>query len=124
VQPFARLSVREQGKVLLVMEYIDSKAKPEILPAKQYSRDGIHWEPIPRGVKVTGSRFALVLDEILPGDLDIQLASYEVGIGPSGPGMKSCKEFAGAVLWRLNPVRHRRISHAWSETLPLDHRCC
>ena len=83
VQPFARLSVREQGAVLLVMEYIDSKAKPEILPAKQFSRDGIHWEPIPPGVRVTGSRYALVLDEILPGDLDIQLASYEVGIGPS-----------------------------------------
>lgn len=83
VQPFARLSVREQGGILLVMEYIDSRAEPDIVPAREYSADGITWLPIPDGINVTGSRYALLLDEIKPGDLTISLNEYEVAIGPS-----------------------------------------
>ena len=83
VQPFARLAVRELGGIYIVMEQIDSRADPDLVPAREYSSDGINWEPIPEGIEVTGSRYALVLDEIRPGDLNLELASYEVGIGPS-----------------------------------------
>lgn len=83
VQPFARLSVKEQGRILLVMEPIDSKAEPDIVPATEYSSDGIDWRPIPENILVTGSRYAFVLDEIKPGDLNITLAHFEVAIGPS-----------------------------------------
>jgi hypothetical protein len=83
VQPFARLSIREQGGIALVMEAITSRADPDIVPAKEFSRDGIAWEPIPDGISVTGSRYALVLDEIKPGDLAIQLNEFEVALGPS-----------------------------------------
>ncbi len=71
------------GVVYLLMEIIDSHAEPEILPAKEYSPDGIQWKPVPDGINVLGSRYALVLDEIKPGDLDIWTGEYEVGIGPS-----------------------------------------
>src|SRR5260370_36832375 len=64
VQPFARLAVKEQGGILLVMEPIDSRAEPDIVPAKEYSRDGVTWRPIPTGIQVTGSTYALILDEI------------------------------------------------------------
>jgi hypothetical protein len=83
VQPFARLSIRQQNGIFLVMQPINSNAQPDIVPARQYSADGIIWQPIPKDILVTGSRYALVLDEILPSDLELDLRSFEVGIGPS-----------------------------------------
>lgn len=83
VQPFAKLRVQEGGSINIVMEYINSKADPDVIPASEFSVDGIKWEPIPPGIRVTGSRYAIVLDEIKPGDLDLDLAKYQVGIGPS-----------------------------------------
>lgn len=83
VQPFVRTWIRNSGSIHLVMEPISSKADPDLLPAKEYSADGINWEPIPEGIEVTGSRYAIVLDEIKPGNLDLDLSELEVGIGPS-----------------------------------------
>lgn len=83
VQPFARIAIQEQGGIALVMEPIRSNAEPDIVPATEFSRDGIAWEPLPEGVSVLGSRYAFVLDEIRPGDLDLNLTEYEVGVGPS-----------------------------------------
>lgn len=83
VQPFSRASIAEQGSIYLVMQPIDSRAEPDVVEATEYSADGIEWLPLPRGIKVTGSRYALVLDEIKPGDLEIPLNQFEVGIGPS-----------------------------------------
>ena len=83
VQPFAKLALKEMDDVVLVMDYIRSNADPDIVPATEYSKDGVIWEPIPKGIKVTGSRYALVLDQINPGDLDISLNRYEVAVGPS-----------------------------------------
>jgi hypothetical protein len=82
-QPFARLAIQEQGGIVLIMEPINSKAEPDIVPAREFSRDGINWEPLPNGVHVTGSRYAFVLDEIKPGELDLDLGEFEIGIGPS-----------------------------------------
>ena len=83
VQPFAKLWVQEQGSIQMVMEPINSKADPDVLQANEYSVDGIEWEPLPSGIVVTGSRYAIVLDEIKPGQLDLDLRKFEVGIGPS-----------------------------------------
>lgn len=83
VQPFAKLRVQEGDSINIVMEYIDSKADPDVLPASEFSVDGVKWSPIPPGIRVTGSRYAIVLDEIKSGDLDLDLAKYQVGIGPS-----------------------------------------
>jgi hypothetical protein len=83
VQPFARLAVKKFGSIYLVMEPIESRAEPEILPATEYSPDGVNWLPMPEGISVLGSRFALVLDEIKPHDLELRLEEFEVGVGPS-----------------------------------------
>jgi hypothetical protein len=83
VQPFAREIVKKEGGIYLLMEPIDSKADPEVLPATEYSDDGVHWRSIPKGILVTGSRYALVLNEIVPGDLDICAQDFVVGVGPS-----------------------------------------
>ena len=83
VQPFVKLLEDEMGSVSLLMEPIHSNANPLIAPATQFSSDGVHWEDIPDGISVTGSRYALVLGEIKPVEFDIDTNLFEVGAGPS-----------------------------------------
>lgn len=83
VQPFARLYARSQGKILLLMEPMDSRANPAVDPATLYSADSREWRPIPDGVRVTGSKYALVLGDIVPVDLPVALGEFAVGYGPS-----------------------------------------
>ena len=83
VQPFARLTLKEQGQISLIMIPVDSNAGPEELIAIEYSADGTHWQKIPDDINVTGSRYALVLCAIESVDLEIDLSEFEVGVGPS-----------------------------------------
>jgi len=83
VQPFARHYVKEQGCIYLLMEPIDSKADPDIDLAREYSDDGVTWQSLPDGISVIGSRYALVLGEIDPANIEINLEKYVVGIGHS-----------------------------------------
>lgn len=83
VQPFARMMVEQGTGLTLVMQSIDSHHPDKKVVATEYSRDGVHWEPMPKGIEVRSSRYALVLEEIVPGGLEIDLARYRVGTGPS-----------------------------------------
>jgi hypothetical protein len=69
--------------VLIIMQKMNSKhdAPPEV--AKQYSDDGVNWQPIPKGIEVRGSRFALVLDELKLEEFDVDIGELEVGVGPN-----------------------------------------
>ena len=96
VQPFAKVCIDLDGQVQILMQPIDSKANPAILPATEFSVDGINWDPIPDGIEVTGSRYALVLDEIKPGDLDLDLRDFVVGSGPS-QGQNAAQYLRGRV---------------------------
>ncbi|MBP0624013.1 hypothetical protein [Cupriavidus consociatus] len=83
VQPFAK-AIQAQGQdVLIVMQKMNSKhaAPPEV--AKEYSDDGVDWKPIPKGIEVRGSRFALVLDELRLDEFEVDLGELAVGVGPS-----------------------------------------
>lgn len=83
IQPFAKRIVEKKGNIYLCMETIQSNADPDIVPATEYSVDGISYEPIPDGITVTGSRYAIVLDEITPEVFDIPIEAYEVASGRS-----------------------------------------
>lgn len=83
VQRFAKLSVQECGPIYVLMQRIDSRHNRALGVATEYSIDGRIWEPIPPDVRVIGSRYALVLGEITPGDLEINMNHYVVGAGPS-----------------------------------------
>lgn len=83
VQPFAKQVVEKKGSIYLCMERINSFADPDIVPATMYSVDGLNYSPIPEGINVTGSRYAIVLDEIIPEEFEIPLDAYEVGCGRS-----------------------------------------
>ena len=83
VQPFAKSVGEKKGSIYLCMERINSFANPSIVPATMYSVDGINYTPIPKGINVTGSRYAIVLDEIIPEEFEIPIDAYEVACGAS-----------------------------------------
>jgi len=103
IQPFAKRVIEKKGNIYLCMVKINSLADPDVLPATMYSVDGIKYDPIPEGIKVTGSRYAIVLDEIVPEEIEIPLSAYEVACGISrgrlaidyikGHVDKACLEF-------------------------------
>lgn len=83
IQPFAKSVIERRGSIYLCMNKINSLADPDIVPASSYSIDGINYYPIPTGVNVTGSRYAIVLDEIIPEEFEIPITAYEVACGKS-----------------------------------------
>jgi hypothetical protein len=83
IQPFAKKVIKQKGQIFLYMEKINSFADPDIIPATEYSVDGIRFQPIHDGINVTGSRYAIVLDEIRPVEMKIPFSSYEVAYGNS-----------------------------------------
>jgi hypothetical protein len=115
VRPFAYSQIKKNGSIYLLMHAVKSNHNQNPLPAKEYSADGITWEPIPEGIVVTGSKYALVLDEIHPSDLEVNMNQFNVGIGPSkdklaseyltGRTDKACLEsFVGATSKTENPL--------------------
>lgn len=83
VQPFARMNIEKGENIYIVMEEINSHHPPTRIIAAEYSADGIRWQPIPAGIEVRNSRYAVILDELQDGDLDIDLSEYDVAVGPS-----------------------------------------
>ena len=85
VQRCAEEWIRKEGRIPLLMKETKSKYRPkgEIPSAKEFSKDGITWKPLPPGVKVTGSEYALVLGEIKRVRREIDLGKFEVGCEPS-----------------------------------------
>ena len=89
VRSFAKFAASEHQKILLVMELINSKTQlnmasmPNVVAATEFSMDGVNWQPIPDGISVTGSRYAMVLSEIRHEAVEVALNHFEAGIGPS-----------------------------------------
>lgn len=83
VQPFAKEAANKGRETLIIMEKMNSKhdAPPEV--AKEYSDDGVNWKPIPPGIEVRGSRYALVLDQLQTQEFDLDLRELQVGVGPN-----------------------------------------
>lgn len=118
VQPFLRERQELGQEVLLVMQKMDSHhtGAPEI--AKAYSEDGVVWKPMPKGVEVRGSRYAMVLDKLEPQDFDLDLNCTRVAIGVKrntcaadyirGHVDKACIEYTGAPI---NPEPHQARKH-------------
>lgn len=96
VQPFCKMHIDHGEDIRLIMCEIQSDHPYTAAYATEFSRDGELWEPIPKGIRVTGSRYALVLDEIMEGDLSVDLSHYRVGIGPSA-GKVASDYIAGRV---------------------------
>ena len=85
VHPFCSEWVEKQGSVYVLMERIEGRAGrriPHTASATHYSKDAADWKPLPEGVR-TGPAYALVLDEIIKVDREIDLRDFHVGVGGS-----------------------------------------
>lgn len=80
VQPFARSTSRP---IVLCMQPMESKHIAEPLRAEEYSADGIHWQPVPSGINVLGSRYALCIDTLDEVEETLNLGETRVAVGRS-----------------------------------------
>ena len=83
VQPFVKLWEADEGAMRVLMATTDSRADRNIFSAREFSIDGNIWKPLPSSAVVTGAKYALVLGEIEPVTLNLDLRRFEVGIGRS-----------------------------------------
>jgi hypothetical protein len=81
VQPFARSFEADGGTIYLCMEPMESKHFAPSVRAQEFSTDGISWQPIPAGINVTGSRYALVIKSLRVENFPLCLAQTRVAIG-------------------------------------------
>jgi hypothetical protein len=80
VQPFSR-----DNRTSVSVVFLPTRSRPQnrATPAAHWSADGVSWSPVPKGISVTGSKYALVLSDLVEVNDSIDLAHYCVGIGPS-----------------------------------------
>lgn len=83
VRPFIDAHLTDQLVIPLVMVVTTSRFEVEPTVAESFSEDGVVWQPMPTGIKVTGSRYAFVLRDLRPCDVELDLSGYVVGLGPS-----------------------------------------
>lgn len=83
VVPFVRYLESKSLDCFLGAEETPSNAAREIEPSPStaYSLDKVQWEPIPKGLTVTGSKFALVLNSITDHSEKVHLTDYVVAVG-------------------------------------------
>lgn len=83
VQPFAQDVSGQGGIIRLVMQPMNSRHFAESARAEAYSADSLNWEPVPAGIKVIGSRYALKIANLREEELDLPLSQTRVAIGPT-----------------------------------------
>lgn len=96
VQPFVKSFERHGGTIYLCMEPMNSKHFADQVAADEYSSDGVLWHPIPAGINVLGSRYALAITELEPAEFELPLSSTRVAIGNS-KGAIGAKYISGRV---------------------------
>lgn len=80
VQPFVREETAKGTTVRLLMQEITSRHFA-VGEAKEFSPDGKNYYPVPKGVNVLGSRYALVVDTLDEIDAVLSLSDTVVGVG-------------------------------------------
>lgn len=83
VQPFASTYEKRGQTIYLVMEEMESNHFAEQVRADQSSVDGVHWDDIPKGIDVMGSRYALRIRDLEPASFELPLSSTRVAVGPN-----------------------------------------
>jgi hypothetical protein len=96
VQPFAHKYEQQGGVIYLCMQPMASKHFAEQIAADEYSVDGVTWEAVPKGVKVLGSRYALLIKRLRKEEFNLPLERTRVAIGKS-VGLVGSKYIAGKV---------------------------
>jgi hypothetical protein len=115
VQPFAR----GQGDlpISIVLSVTPSRFTAVQRRASEYSTDGDLWRPLPVGVSVTGSAFALVCRSLRPASFALDLARYEVAVGPSAG-----RSLAAHVRHRVDKACATRVRDCADPPRPVEIR--
>jgi hypothetical protein len=96
VQPFAKRYEERGGVIYLCMQPMNSRHFAPQVAADEYSVDGINWQPVPKGVRVLGSRYALLIKNLRKQEFELPLEQTRVAIGNS-IGAIGSKYIAGRV---------------------------
>lgn len=117
VQPFARDFERRGKTIYLCMEPMESRHFAPKERAKEFSADGLMWQPIPDPINVVGSRYALRIVDLQREEFDLPLEATRVAIGNqvgrrgdqyvTGRVDKACLEVIDAP--QTEPVAHHHI---------------
>lgn len=83
VRPFVEQTVSEGRRILLVMQPMTSRHRRPPISATEFSVDGVTWQPIPAGIDVKSSQFALCLRTLDSVDAELALGDTEVAFGRS-----------------------------------------
>ena len=83
VQPFAHQAQQHGHVIYLCMHPMQSHHFAVTERAKEFSSDGVNWEPIPEEINVIGSRFALAIKDLHDESFELPLADTTVAIGNS-----------------------------------------
>src|SRR5215212_9692085 len=81
VQPFADAFAAKRQPISLVMHRMNSRHYADQVRADTFSVDGVSWQPIPDGINVLGSKYALVIKSLRETDEVLQLASTRFARG-------------------------------------------
>lgn len=82
VQPFAAEWAAMTQPPLVVMPLTTSRHQGTGESAEEISADRQNWQPVPAGVRITGSTKALVLSSLRKAKIRLDFSAYEVAIGP------------------------------------------
>jgi hypothetical protein len=96
VQPFAKPFVEKGETIYLCMQPMDSKHFAPSVRAEEFSVDGISWKPIPAGINVTGSRYAVVIKDLRLENFELPLGRTRVTLG-NNMGAAGSKYISGRV---------------------------
>lgn len=81
VRPFIRENLSKGLKTMLFMSFTPSKYISQPKLAQEYSLNRKIWHPIPSGVSIRGSRYAIICKNLEKFDTLINLNMYNVAIG-------------------------------------------
>jgi hypothetical protein len=83
VQPFARSLAASGRPILLCMQPMTSRHFAEQVRAREFSTDGLHWDKVPEGINVLGSRYALCVTNLIEVEDELDLGRTRVALGNS-----------------------------------------
>jgi hypothetical protein len=119
VQPFARDFVKRDGAIYLCMQRIDSHHFALPQRAEEFSTDGLAWKPIPAGINVLGSRYALALGDLREETFELPLARTRVAVGTSA-GRRGDLYVAGRVDKGCLEVTEEPVDLETPPTTPVE----
>lgn len=78
VTSFAKYAIASGVTPMLVMAYTPSAYLASKKLLTEFSEDGIHWQPLPKGVVLTGCKYAVIGRGLRPCKMKIDINSYVI----------------------------------------------